>query len=251
VIVRRVAGWAGELLVTLGVLVLLFAAWQLWWTDVVSNRAQTQIVDSLEATFAREGAEATSAPVPANGIPDALNDDGAFAVLRIPRFGDDYARPIIEGTGRDVLALGVGHYVGTAGPGQVGNFALAGTPHHLPVPSDAGAAPTAAVLTLTSCHPKFSATQRFVVHATLVESVPRAEWDPARPIGSSRVEATRARISRSPCVSPPLDCQKGRADPCMPPSGVRCPAPRGCAPCSAWCWPRSSWRPASRGSSRG
>jgi len=133
VIVRRVAGWAGELLVTLGVLVLLFAAWQLWWTDVVSNRAQTQIVDSLEATFAREGAEATSAPVPANGIPDALNDEGAFAVLRIPRFGDDYARPIIEGTGRDVLALGVGHYVGTAGPGQVGNFALAG--HRTTFPS--------------------------------------------------------------------------------------------------------------------
>ena len=50
-----------------------------------------------------------------------------------------------------------------------------------PVPSDAGAAPTAAVLTLTSCHPKFSATQRFVVHANLVESVPRAEWDPSRP----------------------------------------------------------------------
>ena len=218
-IVRRLAGWAGELLVTLGVLVLLFAAWQLWWTDVVSNRAQTQIVDSLEASFAREDTAATSAPVPANGIPDALNDDGAFAVLRIPRFGDDYARPIIEGTGRDVLALGVGHYVGTAGPGQVGNFALAGhrttfgRPLHdidrladgdlvvvkqqptardgeivfpsdveviAPVPSDAGAAPTAAVLTLTSCHPKFSATQRFVVHANLVESVPRAEWDPAR-----------------------------------------------------------------------
>ena len=132
-IVRRVAGWAGELLVTLGVLVLLFAAWQLWWTDVVSNRAQTQIVDRLEATFAREGAEATSAPVPANGIPDALNDEGAFAVLRIPRFGDDYARPIIEGTGRGVLALGVGPYVGTAGPGQVGNFALAG--HRTTFPS--------------------------------------------------------------------------------------------------------------------
>ena len=119
-------GWAGEFLVTLGVLVLLFAAWQLWWTDVVSNRAQTQVVDSLEATFARQGAEAPSAPVPANGIPDALNDEGAVAVLRIPRFGEHDARPIIEGTGRGVLALGVGHYVGTAGPGQVGNFALAG-----------------------------------------------------------------------------------------------------------------------------
>jgi len=98
-------GWAGEFLVTLGVLVLLFAAWQLWWTDVVSNRAQTQVVDSLEATFARQGAEATSAPVPANGIPEELNDDGAFAVLRIPRFGEHDARPIIEGTGRGVLAL--------------------------------------------------------------------------------------------------------------------------------------------------
>ncbi|HQG17335.1 MAG TPA: sortase, partial [Ornithinibacter sp.] len=103
------------------------------WTDVVSNRAQTQIVDSLDATFARKGAEATSAPLPANGIPDLLNDDGAFAVLRIPRSGEDYARPIIEGTGRDVLALGVGPYVGTAGPGQVGKFALAG--HRTTFPS--------------------------------------------------------------------------------------------------------------------
>ena len=38
--VRRVVGWSGELLVTLGVLLLLFAAWQLWWTDVVADRAQ-------------------------------------------------------------------------------------------------------------------------------------------------------------------------------------------------------------------
>ncbi|HOB80181.1 MAG TPA: sortase [Ornithinibacter sp.] len=59
-----------------------------------------------------------------------------------------------------------------------------------PVPPDAGAAPTAAVLTLTSCHPKFSATQRFVVHATLVESVPRAEWDPARLTTASAAESS-------------------------------------------------------------
>jgi len=119
---RRVVGWSGELLVTLGVLLLLFAAWQLWWTDVVADRAQTQIVQSLEDEFAR----GTAAPVGDNGIPAAIGEDGAFAVVRIPRFGVDFARPVIEGTDRPVLALGVGHYVGTAGPGQVGNFAVAG-----------------------------------------------------------------------------------------------------------------------------
>ena len=158
-----------------------------------------------------------------NGIPAAIGEDGAFAVLRIPRFGDDYARPVIEGTGRPVLALGVGHYVGTAGPGQVGNFAVAGhrttygRPFHDvdqladgdrvvvetagdvhvyevtsreivrpsdvevigPVPGQPGATPTEALITLTSCHPKYSATQRFVVHGRLVESIPRAQWVPS------------------------------------------------------------------------
>ena len=79
---RRVVGWSGELLVTLGVLLLLFAAWQLWWTDVVADRAQTQIVQSLEDEFAR----GTAAPVGDNGIPAAIGEDGAFAVVRIPRF---------------------------------------------------------------------------------------------------------------------------------------------------------------------
>jgi sortase A len=219
--VRRLVGWTGEVLLTLGVLLLLFAAWQLWWTDVVANRDQAGIVRTLEDEFSRDR---TPGPVGANGIPAAIGEDGAFALVRIPRFGADYARPVIEGTGRDVLALGVGHYVGTAGPGQVGNFAIAGhrttygRPFHdvdllrdgdrvvvetaaevyvyevsghdivrprdvgviAPVPDEPGATPTTAVLTMTSCHPKYSATQRYVVHGTLVETVPRDRWDPAR-----------------------------------------------------------------------
>ena len=50
----------------------------------------------------------------------------ATALLRVPAFGADYEVPVLEGTGLDVLARGVGHYPGTAGPGEVGNFALAG-----------------------------------------------------------------------------------------------------------------------------
>ena len=218
---RRAVGWAGELVITLGVLVLLFVAWQLWWTDVVSDRDAARVVSTLEDEFARAGG--TTSPLPASGIPAAIGDDGAFGIVRIPRFGADYARPLIEGTDRPVLALGLGHYVGTAGPGQVGNFAVAGhrttygRPFHdvdrlrdgdrvvvetagtvhvyevtsrdvvrptdveviAPVPDAPGETPTQALITLTSCHPRYSATERFVVHGRLVESVPRAQWDPS------------------------------------------------------------------------
>jgi sortase A len=217
---RRVVGWSGEVLVTLGVLLLLFAAWQLWWTDVVADRAQARIVQTLEDDFAH-GAPAA---VRADGVPAEIGADGAFAVVRIPRFGDDFARPVIEGTERPVLALGIGHYVGTAGPGQVGNFAVAGhrttygRPFHdvdrlvdgdrvvvetaadvyvyevtsreivrpgdvevlEPVPGEPGRTPTQALITLTSCHPKYSASERFVVHGHLVASVPREQWVPSR-----------------------------------------------------------------------
>ena len=37
-----------------------------------------------------------------------------------------------------------------------------------PVPGQPGAAPAGSYLTLTTCHPKFSAAQRLVVHAVLV-----------------------------------------------------------------------------------
>ena len=37
----------GEILITLGVLLFAFLVWQLWWTDVVGNRAQAQIVAEL------------------------------------------------------------------------------------------------------------------------------------------------------------------------------------------------------------
>lgn len=218
---RRAVGWAGELVITLGLLLLLFVAWQLWWTDVVSDRAAGRVVTVLQDEFAREAR--TADPLPASGIPAGIGDAGAFAVVRIPRFGADYARPLLAGTERPVLALGIGHYTGTAGPGQVGNFAVAGhrttygRPFHdvdrlrdgdrvvvetvatvhvyevtsreivrpsdvrviAPVPGDPGAAPTEALLTMTSCHPKYGATQRFVVHGRLVESVARARWDPS------------------------------------------------------------------------
>ncbi len=219
--IRRLIGWTGELLVTAGLVLLLFAAWQLWWTDVASNRVQDATVNSLEQDFAAAPTPTASA-APDRAVPKELESGKAFAIVRIPRFGSDYARPVLEGTSRDILKDGIGHYVGTALPGKVGNFAVAGhrttygRPFHTidtlkigdkvvvetkkaysvyevsesdivlptdvevidPVPGKPGAKPKEAVMTMTSCHPKYSATQRYIVHSTLVKTVPRADWDP-------------------------------------------------------------------------
>jgi sortase A len=43
-----------------------------------------------------------------------------------------------------------------------------------PVPDHAGKTPTRALLTMTTCHPKYSANQRMVIHAVLDRAVPNA-----------------------------------------------------------------------------
>lgn len=232
---RRAGGWGwlvgfvGEVLLTFGVLVLLFVAWQLWWTDVEANRDAARATTSLEQAFAV--APDGSAPAPGPGAPTSVPDAKApgglvvgkgFALMRIPRFGSDWVRPIYEGTGTDTLKRGLGHYLGTAAPGAVGNFAVAGhrttwgrplhdierlvpgdrivvesltaydvyavTSHEIvrptqseviaPNPTDPSAAPTKAMLTLTACHPKYSAAQRYIIHAELVGTYSRAEGLP-------------------------------------------------------------------------
>ncbi|PFG15664.1 sortase A [Propionicimonas paludicola] len=209
-VVRGAVGLLGELLVTLGVLLLLFVGWQLWWTDVVSDADAAQVVSTIEQEL--------NTPDSSFVQPGKAKLGDAYAIVRIPRFGATYARPLYQGTTRAVLQRGVGHYLETAMPGEIGNFAMAGhrttygkpfnriaelrdgdvvlietkdsyfvyrvTGHQivpptqvsvlLPVPDQPGAEPTAATLTMTSCHPEFSARERFIVHAELDATYPRA-----------------------------------------------------------------------------
>jgi len=131
---RAAVGVVGELLVTAGLLTLLFVVWQLYWTDFTSGRAQAAEVDQLQSRWATS-APATPGTVPAPGAPaaapgvavDVTPPQGdAFAIAYVPRFGSGYAVPVVEGTGTSDLQEGIGHYRGTALPGQVGNLALAG-----------------------------------------------------------------------------------------------------------------------------
>jgi len=215
----------GEVLITLGLLLFLFVAWQLWWTDVTADRAQAGTIVALERGFAAGGPPERGDPGAAEPLASLTKVPfgAAFAIVRIPRFGADYARPVLQGTDHDTLTRGLGHYSGTALPGQVGNFALAGhrttygrplhnidllqkgdvivvetragyvvygvdrhvivTPSHVeviaPVPQHPGVRPGQGWLTMTACHPKFSASSRYVVFARLVKSIPRARGLPA------------------------------------------------------------------------
>ena len=110
---------------TLGVLSALFAAYQLWWTNVVAAHETDQ---------AREQAQSAidDAPaVPANAVqpPEPVQPPTgkAFALMYIPRLRDKvWDLPVLQGVSTKELARGVGHYPDTALPGEAGNFAVAG-----------------------------------------------------------------------------------------------------------------------------
>ncbi|MGW8482700.1 class E sortase [Microbacterium sp. NPDC055903] len=127
----------GELLLTAGVVVLLFVAWQMWIGDFI-----------ISAQHNAEGAEISQewAEMPTPELPPAVTDEetGAtwyeppilphpgdgeqFAQMLIPRFGSDYNVKIAGGTTRSVTLdkIGIGLYTQSKMPGEVGNFALAG-----------------------------------------------------------------------------------------------------------------------------
>ncbi len=110
--------WLGLGLVLAGLGVLGWIGWQLFATNIISERRHDRTVARLEEEWAEPRGEAAEA---------VETDQGeAFAIVRIPAFGRDYAVPVIEGVGDDALASGIGHFSTSAGPGAVGNYALAG-----------------------------------------------------------------------------------------------------------------------------
>lgn len=207
---------AGALLVVVGLVLGGAVAWQVWGTNVPAAAAQQQAAADLVVRWTE----------PEPGPVDVVLGE-PIARLEIPRIGGSWT--VVEGVGDAELAVGPGHYPGTAGPGEVGNLAIAGhrvghgapflrldelracddiivtgrdatfryrvlpqpgetapcalpdvglpgqqivTPDRgdlvLPVPGRPGVEATDAVLTLTTCHPRYSARQRLIVHAVLV-----------------------------------------------------------------------------------
>ncbi|KRA26067.1 sortase [Microbacterium sp. Root61] len=128
-------GVVGEILITAGVITLLYVTWQLWIGDVIygaernaegaslSEQWESDYLTAPEPTAAPDPEPATAEPV----ILPQPEDAQIFATMRIPRFGADYNVPIAGGVtrARTLDTIGIGHYPGAQMPGEVGNFALA------------------------------------------------------------------------------------------------------------------------------
>jgi len=243
--VRTAVRTIGELLITAGLVVLLFVVYEVYVTDITSAAKQRDATAALDQEWQQSTPEEQQQRQEHYDGPEG----SGIAKMYVPAFGADYSFTILRGTTEKTLEVGPGHYTESGDPGLPGNFAVAGhrvgkgapfndidllnscdaivvethfswfvyrvlpkadevadwasraadprctgvgplgAPYDrvvgqeivaptqgsviLPVPNrddvtdNAGA--TASLMTLTTCHPRFSDRQRLVVHAVMVK----------------------------------------------------------------------------------
>lgn len=141
---RRVSvtGVIGEILITIGIVVMLYVVWQMWVGDIIygaqNNAAAADLAEEWDASADALPIPDTPAPVqtpdPTIPVPtwepvvlDEPANAEVFGIMRIPRFGPEYATKVAGGVTRagTLDSIGIGHYPGTEMPGEVGNFAVA------------------------------------------------------------------------------------------------------------------------------
>jgi sortase A len=136
--VRRSVRELGLALITLGVVILLFVAYQLWGTGLAEAHSQAALKRSFNAAVAAHRSSdnptvgATTATVGSTGSAGAQSPaadtsaapGGALDHLVIPRMGLDVF--VVQGVSEADLRRGPGHYPTTVLPGQDGNAAIAG-----------------------------------------------------------------------------------------------------------------------------
>jgi sortase A len=221
----------GQTLITLGLVVLLFVVYEVWITNLFSERANHRLEAKIEKQWDKDTVDPLL-PLPGGKSPTIKLGTG-IGNIYIPRLGRDYHFAIVQGTSQDDLAIGPGHYPSTALPGAVGNFAVAGhrvgkgepflnvdklragdavvvetrskwyvyrvkgsengltekdadgvpgreivQPSQssvlLPVPNQQGKQPTERLMTMTTCHPKFTAAKRMIIYSKLQTAVARS-----------------------------------------------------------------------------
>lgn len=131
---RRTAAAIGRTLITVGVLILLFAVYLLWGTGIYTSQQQHNLRQQFDAALHRVAATTTTTSTPSDVLGPttttappsnaSLAAGSAVARIQIPKIGLDNI--VVNGVGVDDLRKGPGHYPQTPLPGQLGNAAIAG-----------------------------------------------------------------------------------------------------------------------------
>jgi sortase A len=108
--------------------------YRLWISNYFSDKAAEAAREELIATWGLNTGTTIPFTTPAVTIApaevkpiNAPTDQEAFALLYIPRIGNDvWATPIFEGVQSKQLNSGIGHYPQSQIPGEEGNFSLFG-----------------------------------------------------------------------------------------------------------------------------
>jgi sortase A len=122
---RKAVRGFGEVLITMGLVVLLFVVYEVYVTDLLSAEKQSEATAALDSEWNTD----TVTPPPADPNRQSkltLIEGKAFAKMYIPVFGSDWKFSVVEGTTDKHLEIGPGHYKDTAQPGEPGNFSIAG-----------------------------------------------------------------------------------------------------------------------------
>jgi sortase A len=143
----QVVRGAGITLMTAGVIVLLFAAYQLWGTGLQHDRAQDELAAEFDADLdAADGdvgsettttdaravggtvrtTSTTSTTLPAELVDDLASPSGGDPVARIEIPAIGVSEIVVHGVAVSDLRKGPGHYPDSAGFGEPGNAAIAG-----------------------------------------------------------------------------------------------------------------------------
>ncbi len=202
--VRWVLSGLGQVMITLGIVLLLFCVYELKVTSLYTDQQQHVLGRQLDTTWAAPPPKRTTVLAP-------FKEGEGIARIYLPSIGKNQVHVVVEGVSHEDLKKGPGHYPGTTLPGNMGNVVISGhrttygAPFNrldevgigdpivletrsffytylvvksfivkptalgetLPVPEMPGVKPTQRLLTLTTCNPKYSARTRLIVRALL------------------------------------------------------------------------------------
>ncbi|MEV4540222.1 class E sortase [Micromonospora echinaurantiaca] len=116
----------GEVLITFGLVVLLFAGYEVWGKSAIVDAHQNDLSQQLAQAWGPDGdptvAPSTSASPTAKPKPPVQGKP--IAGLYIPKLDKNWV--VVEGVTQKDIRYAPGHYPTSAMPGQVGNFSVAG-----------------------------------------------------------------------------------------------------------------------------